>query len=480
MRIRSGLIVVMTFLVAPLSVQAAAAAPPQAPLRIDAAVRAKIDADVQALLTSSHSQGATIAIVAGGKMVYTRAYGLRDAEKSLPADTGTHYEIGSITKQFTAAATLQLKEAGKVDLDAPVATYLPKVPHAGEITIRQLLTHTSGMPEFVNTPGFETLAGTPVTFDQLIARVANKPLDFKPGTRWSYSSTGYIILGRIIEVVTGQSWEDYVKQNLFVRAGMIDSATIAQENQLADMARGYEYANGKTVPSKPIDESWASSAGGIVTTVADLQKWNQALSSGRIISAAGYQSLTTPVRLANGSSIGYGFGMKVDTFEGQPRIWHDGNTLGFDGSNQFFPNQGVRIIVLTNAVDGGSDEIVSRVYNDLFPAIAAAAIKSDEQEVKAVTARVEAFAAGLFAGHVDRSQMTDAFNEGLTDKTVASIASQMASLGTPAWTYQSRADQPDGPGYTYLLKFPKLTAKLIIQLDGASKKFSSLAIVPQR
>jgi D-alanyl-D-alanine carboxypeptidase len=378
MRIQAGLLSALISFAAAPGAQSVSAAPSQQAPPLKAAAQSKIDTDVQALLRAAHAAGATIAIVQGGAIVYTRGYGLRDVANALPADAHTRYEIGSITKQFTAAAILQLKEAGKIDLDATVATYLPSVAHAKEITIRQLLTHTSGLEDYVDTPNFETLAATPATFDQLMSRISGRPLGFTPGAQFGYSSTNYLILGRIVELVSGQSWEAYVQQHLFAPAGMTDSATMAQESQLADMARGYVYAQGRISESKPIAESWASSAGGIVSTVDDLQRWGEALSSGRIISTSDYQLLASPARLADGSAAEYGFGMKVDHFEGEPRIWHHGNTNGFDGSDQFFPSQGVRIIVLTNTLDGGSDKIAEHVYNDLFPAIAAAALRADE------------------------------------------------------------------------------------------------------
>jgi D-alanyl-D-alanine carboxypeptidase len=372
------LVALLMWLASAPAAQSASPDPSQPAPRLRAAVRSKIDTDVRALLSAGHVQGATIAIVQGGAIVYTRGYGMRDVAQSLPADAHTRYEIGSITKQFTAAAILQLKEAGKIDLDATIGTYLPTISRAKEITIRQLLTHTSGLEDYVGIPNFETLAASPETFDQLMSWVSAKPLGFTPGAQFAYSSTNYLILGRIIEVVSGQSWEAYVQQHLFGPAGMTESATMAQESTLADMARGYVYAQGHTTESKPIDESWASSAGGIVSTAGDLQKWGEALTSGRIISNSGYQLLTSPARLADGSAGEYGFGMKIDRFEGQPRVWHDGNTNGFDGSDQFFPSQDTRVIVLTNGLDGGSDQIAQRVYNDLFPAIAAAALRADE------------------------------------------------------------------------------------------------------
>src|ERR1700738_1887342 len=266
MRIQASLAGALIWFPAAPAAPPVSAAPAQQAPPLNAAVRSKIDTDVRALMSAAHAPGATIAIVRGGAIVYARGYGLRDVEKSLPADAHTHYEIGSITKQFTAAAILQLKEAGKIDLDATVATYAPSITHAKEITIRQLLTHTSGLQDFVGVPNFETLATTPATFDQVMSQISGKPLGFTPGAEFAYSSTNYLVLGRIIELVSGQSWEAYVQQHLFAPAGMTDSATMAQEGELANMARGYVYAQGRTAESKPIAESWASSAGGIVTT----------------------------------------------------------------------------------------------------------------------------------------------------------------------------------------------------------------------
>ena len=139
------------------------------PPAMTAAIRAKVDGEVEASLRTTHTAGATIAIVEGGTIVYTRGYGLRDVTRPLPANAGTQYELGSITKQFAAVAILQLKEAGKIGLDAALATYLPKAPHAVDVTIRQLLSQTSGLPDYMNGPNIETLVGTPATFDQLTA-----------------------------------------------------------------------------------------------------------------------------------------------------------------------------------------------------------------------------------------------------------------------------------------------------------------------
>jgi CubicO group peptidase (beta-lactamase class C family) len=365
-------IVAITSIIAAAAVALAADARP-AP-SIPSTVAAAIDWDVQNTMTAANVPGATIAVVEHGKFVYARGYGVRDlTDGTAAADADTAYEIGSLTKQFTAAAILQLRAAGKISLDAPLATYLPDVPHAAEVTIRQLLAQTTGFPEYLAGPDVAARAGTPATFDDLMARIAGKPLAFRPGTRWQYANTNDLILGRVIEIVSGQTWDAYVENHLFTLAGLQRTATIAGENRLTDMARGSVAADGRVVPSPPLSESWASAAGGIVSTAADLDRWATALAAGRIVSSADYRLLTTPQTLADGSSTGYGFGFYIDTLDGQPRIWHDGNTFGFDASDQYFPTQDVRIIVLTNAADGRSDELAARIFNDLFPAIAARA-----------------------------------------------------------------------------------------------------------
>ena len=353
---------------------------------LDSKTRSKIDADLAVLLGRNHTQGATIAIIRNGSTLYTRGYGLSDVARSLPASIHTHYEIGSITKQFTAAAIIKCKEAGKVSLDATLATYLPSLPHAGEVTVRQLLTHSSGYEDYTDVPNFYTLASTPATFNQLVSTVVSRPLAFLPGTQFGYSNTNYLLLGRVVEVASGLTWESFVKQNLFVPAGMTESATLAEESQLDDMARGYVYVNGRVTESKLLSESWVSSAGGIVSTVEDLKKWGDALVSGQIISSANYGLLATAAKLSDGTDSGYGFGLRIDRFEGQLRVWHGGNTSGYDGNDQFFPAQNLRIIVLTNTLDGGSGAIAERIYNDLFPEISSEAIRSAEAAARSAAA----------------------------------------------------------------------------------------------
>ena len=478
MRLRSWAALAAAALLLLSAAPALAQTPSPSPAPLDSATKAKIDRDVRAELQAAHAAAATIAIVEDGRIAYSAGYGMRDLARSLPADAQTRYEIGSITKQFTAAAIMQLREAGKIDLDAKLATYLPGAPHAGEITIRQLLTHTSGLHEYLDVVG-AAQAGRPTTPEGILATIAAMPLDFAPGTKWAYSNTNYILLGRVIEAVSKEPYERYVREHLLAPAGMTQTATIAQESTLPDMAHGYVYRKGAIVPAPPLASSWAWSAGDLVSTVADLQRWNAALASGKIVSPQDYTLMSTPQAPTGRPNAGYGFGLMVDTFEGQPRIWHNGGTFGFDTSDQLFPAQHVNVIVFTNAAGGSSGQIATRLYNDLFPSLAAAEQLPASGEDPAVTARIKAFVIPLLQGKPDRSQITDASNKALTPEMIQSVAQQLAPLGTPAFVYKGVVERPDGPVYSYLLKYPQAVLKLTIQIDKASNKFSVFYVSPE-
>jgi len=282
------------------------------------------------------------------------------------------YEVGSITKEFTAAAILQLSEAGKLSLDAPVATYLPDAPHAREVTIRQLLAHTSGLAEYM--PANDADLAKPTTFESEMRAVAARPLAFAPGTTFAHSNTNYLILGRIVEVVSGQSWDTYAKTHLFVPAGLTETTTLLHE---------------RLPQARRIDETWATATGDIVTTASDLVKWAAALASGRIISANDYHAFTQPQQLSDGSFIEYGLGQYFDTLDDQPRTLAQGDTLGFDATDEYFANQQLRIIVLLGAEGGPrgvsqSEQLADRLFEDAVPGVAAKTAVRDDAHAHAL------------------------------------------------------------------------------------------------
>ncbi|HEY2476554.1 MAG TPA: serine hydrolase domain-containing protein [Candidatus Cybelea sp.] len=427
----------------------------------DVAVNAaRIDRDVSAALRYYSIPGATVAVVAGGQVVYARAFGFRDISTRALAGLDTQYEIGSITKQFTAAAIMQLSQAGKLDLDAKVATYLPNVPYANEITVRQLLTQTSGLPDYLDGPDIDEAAKKPATFDQIVARIAGKPLAFTPGSGWEYSNTNYLFLGRVITIVSGESYESYVRTHILEPLGMSSTFTIGDETTVSQMAIGYRRVNGSFQPALgTIGQSFASSAGDLVSTVGDLEKWDAGLREGRVVSPASYELMRAPQLTTKGENSGYGFGLFVDSFAGQQRIGHTGGDYGFTTADEYFPAQDIRIIAFTNdGNDNGHPEageiLTNVVFEGIFPDIAAAALRPSPGEDPQVTVRVKVFFDQMQSGRIDYALMAPSLAEKFKQRLSAVLASEFGAYGPPtAVVFRGKRTVSDKHWFDYDLYF---------------------------
>lgn len=436
---------------------------------MDPALVKRIDGDAQVVLQRTDTPGATIAIYRDGKPIYVHAYGLSDRERKTPATASTHYEIGSITKQFTAAAILQLQEAGKLDINATLATYLPDAPHAKEVTLKQLLSHTSGMPEYLDGPDVESWAVKSATFDQVMARIKDKPLDFPPGSRWSYSNSGYALLGRVIEVRSHETYEHYVKTHLLVPAGMTQTYTVAEESRLPGMAKGYRHTNGKLELAPTIHATVGWAAGNLISTVDDLERWNLALRSGKIIRPADYALMATPVS----GSTDYGLGLFVDTLDDQPRIGHTGGSFGFTTSNQYFPKQDIQVIAFTNVGDNPEpgQMLVTATFEAMYPDIAAAARKPAAGENAAVTAAARKVFAQMQKGNGDPSMFGDKLKAkmaaGLSDR----LAKQLSPFGEPSsFIFKGQRQDKDKTWNDYVIEFgPGNNLPFGVELDAEGR-----------
>ncbi|MFY9709593.1 MAG: serine hydrolase domain-containing protein [Candidatus Cybelea sp.] len=442
----------------------------------------RVDAAVATALRYYDIPGATVAVLDGGKVIYARAFGFSNLAKHDRASTGTHYEIGSITKQFTAAAIVQLSQAGKLDLDAKLATYVSGVPYACAITLRQLLTQTSGLPDYLDGPDIDEAAKKPATFDQVISRIAGKPLAFAPGSQWQYSNTNYLILGKIVEVVSGESYEEYVAKQILAPLGMSATFTIADEAHVPAMAVGYRRVNGTFQPALgTIGQSFASSAGDLVSTIEDLEKWDAALRAGRVVSVAGYGLMTTPQITTKGENAGYGFGLFIDSYDGQPRIGHTGGDYGFTTADEYFPTQGVRIIALTN--DGNDNghpeagEILTNVaFEALFPEIAAAALRPSPGEDPSVTARVTVFFEQMQSGRIDYALLAPHLADKFKKRMASVLSSEFAAYGNPtAVVFRGERTESGEHWFDYVIHFgPGVYLKFGAAYDN-SKQIAGLS-----
>jgi CubicO group peptidase (beta-lactamase class C family) len=313
---------------------------------------ARIDAAIAPYFAATEP-GATVIVTRDGKEIFRKAYGLANLDKQLPMLADMALRIGSVTKQFTAVAVLMLAEQGKLKLDDEITTYLPDYPTQGErITLEHLLTHTSGIPNYSGNREFLAERHLPATPEQMMRYFRNEPLDFKPGTRWAYSNSGYILLGAIIEKVSGQAYADFIRERILKPAGMHDTGYEGKDLLKAEFASGYSQQQGKLVAAAPLHPSKTYAAGALVSTAADLGKWDAVIAQGKLLKAASWQRAFTPATLPNGKSTNYSYGWETGKLQGLPMSAHGGNINGFSTYTMRVPSEKLFVAVLSNAEYG--------------------------------------------------------------------------------------------------------------------------------
>jgi D-alanyl-D-alanine carboxypeptidase len=296
--------------------------------------------------------GLALEIIQNGKPSKIAGYGVANLEWHTAVTPETVFEIGSVTKQFTAAGILLLAQEGKLSVDDKLSRYLKDTPESWtNITLRHLLTHTSGIKNYTGLDGFELTRH--LTQAQFIHRVGIEPMDFQPGAKWSYCNTGFSLLGYVIENVSGQGYWEFMQQHIFGPLEMGSTTNRDPRNIIPGRANGYEIDRPGHYVNRDYDLTDIFSAGAIVSTVGDLAKWNVSLDEHTLLTAATEQEMWTPVRLNNGATHAYGFGWFLDPLQGWPNIGHSGSTSGFSASIQRFPKNGLAVIVLTNSDESG-------------------------------------------------------------------------------------------------------------------------------
>jgi len=308
--------------------------------------------------------GLAIAVIKDGKTVKTSFHGLANLEWNVPVSADTVFEIGSITKQFTAACILLLAEDGKLSLEDKISSHLANTPPAwSNITVRHLLTHTSGIKNYTGLDGFELTRH--MNQAQFIAKIGSYPLDFQPGNSWSYCNSGYNLLGFIVENASGRGYWDFLRERIFTPLEMTNSTSRLPRLIVPHRAAGYELANGLHI-NRDYDLTDLFSAGAIISTITDLEKWNTALDAGSLLNASSRKEWWTPAKLNDGSTKNYGFGWNLEQLDGHRNIGHGGATSGFSATIQRFPDDHLAIIILTNADETGIAIALARKVAPLF------------------------------------------------------------------------------------------------------------------
>jgi len=330
-------------------------------------VKARVDSLARAFLAEPQSPGISIAVIRAGRdtLVY-EGYGKSDLENDVAATPATVYRVGSITKQFTAAAVMRLVEQGSVHLGDSIGQYLPDLPRAWRpVQVRQLLNHTSGIPSYTNLgDSWAKRWGEHMSPDTLVALTANAPMDFAPGTGWRYDNTGYVLLGMLIEKVSGKPYAEYLDSTFFQPLGLTHTLYCDRAPLIPHRSRGYQ-RDGKSFTNAPyLDMSQPYAAGALCSTVGDLARWNLLLATGKVVSPASYARMTTPE--GNAGLNHYGFGLVRGAVGSHIMITHGGGIHGFITSNAYFPADSISITVLANAAPSNPDALLANVARAVF------------------------------------------------------------------------------------------------------------------
>lgn len=317
-----------------------------------------VDEFIKSEMEKHQIPGLALTIIREGKQTKTAAYGFANLELQSPATPESVFEIGSVTKQFTAAGILLLQQQGKLSVDDRISKFFQNLPPAWtNITVRHLLTHTSGIKSYTGLDGFELTKH--LSQKQFISALAPLPLEFAPGEKWKYCNTGYNLLGHIIENVSGKNYWQFMGENIFTPLRMFATTNREPGILVPNRADGYETKNGKHI-NRDYDLTDVFSAGAIVSTVNDLAKWNAALDTHILLNAESKSQMWSSGKLNNGREHGYGFGWHVTPHKGRKNIGHSGSTSGFSASLQRFPENKLCVIVLCNSGEDGVATVLAK------------------------------------------------------------------------------------------------------------------------
>jgi D-alanyl-D-alanine carboxypeptidase len=393
---------------------------------LPADVQQKVDQVAQSALEQTGVPSASVAIVENGQIVYTHGYGqarLKPGEAATPA---MRYSIGSISKQFTAASALLLEQEGKLSINDPVSRYLPDLTRANEVTIRMLLSHTSGYQDYWPEDYLMPPMLEPTTAQHILDTWGKKALDFDPGTKWQYSNTNFVIAGRIVEMVSGEPLMQFLQEHVFKPLDMKEvwNSDLAK---LGDTdAQGYSrYALGPLRPSQKEGAGWMFAAGELAMPAYDLAQWDISIMNRSLLEGRSYDEMFAPVMLKDGSNSHYALGLFVDDMQGHPYYEHSGEVMGFVSENMVFPKEKLAIAVLTN-------EDASRAAGQIGHGLAPLLLGLTSQTPSAAEAQALELFESFRQGKIDRSLFTPWCNAYFDGQALGDFASSLAPLGKPA------------------------------------------------
>ncbi|WP_199137205.1 serine hydrolase domain-containing protein [Pedobacter sp. ASV12] len=312
----------------------------------------KLETQIDSLLASvfqdKNGPGVALLVAKNGKPIYRKAFGKANVELGVDLTPDNVFQLGSMTKQFTAVAILQLAEQGKLKLNVPISAYIPDYPDGDKITIHQLLTHTSGIKDFTKMKSLNSIAQKDLSPKEMVDFFKNEPVDFVPGAQFDYNNSGYVVLGYIIELVSGETYENYIQKHIFDKAGMSHSRYASDVAVINKRAYGYR-KKGATYLNKPtISFSIPFSSGALMSTVDDMLLWQNALRQNLLLNASTANLAFSKYKLNNGEEFAYGYGWHLKAINGTPTREHGGSVFGFKTMGVYVPSKDIYVIGLSN------------------------------------------------------------------------------------------------------------------------------------
>ena len=400
----------------------------QAPTRptLQSLAPADLDTFIARTVADQHAIGVTVGVMQDGKVILNKGYGLANTSRNTPVTATTLFAVGSVTKQFTCAVALQLEQEGKLSFDDRVSRYRADFGHATEITLRDLGNHVSGYRDYYPLDFVDRPMAKEIPEDELLKTFTAKPLDFPPGSRYSYSNTGYLLLGRIVSLVSRKPFDQLLQERIFTPLGM--TLTRFEPTRGAPgLAEGYtQFGLGPSEVAIPEGRGWIGAAGGIWSTPEDLMKWDLALIDGKVINAKSWKTMTTPRELTGGRSSAYGCGQQLRDRGPLQVLVHSGGVSGFGARNAMIPATRSAVVVMANADYSGGvlDAIQEAVLAKMMPVANAPKIAGPPARESALEMLRQ-----IRSGAVNRAILTDQYNAFLTPERLAAMSNSLKDAG---------------------------------------------------
>lgn len=427
-----------------------------------------VDKLVLTKMTEEHIPGVAIAVIKNGKVTKTKGYGVASVEFNVPVTTETVFEIGSVSKQITAAAIMLLVEDGKINLDEKISKYLPDTPEAWkDVSVRNLLTHTSGIKSYTSLGGFELSKRYKV--QDFIRELSPQPLDFETGSAYKYSNSGYSLLGYIIESTSGKTYWEFLSERIFKPLGMNSTADRDPQFIVRNRATGYEWEKGKLV-GRDYELTDLFSAGAIISTIDDMAKWDIALRGEKLLSKESKAESWKPFTLNGGKENPYGLGWNIAEFRGQNILRHGGQTAGFAANISRYIDSDISIIVLTNlGTQGLGTQIAQGIAKHYIPTLSLKTLKTSTNTDANITKLVTNALNEVPQNKFNTDLLTEDLIKKLSTERSKANYQRIASFGKfKKIEFISEETKDDKKVYTYRTETPKrlFLWEFIVNDDG--------------